>query len=242
VSSQQSRPDPAAPEHATVSSDGLLGGRYRLLSLIGSGASAKVYRANDTTLGREVAVKILHPGLAADGPFRRRFETEARHAAALNHPNLLAIYDWDDSNRVYIVTELLAGGSLREILDSGPPLTISQALLVGLEASQGLAHAHDEGFVHRDIKPANLLFNSAGRLSVADFGIARAVAEASWTEPEGALIGTARYAAPEQALGRGVDGRADVYALALTLIEAVTGEVPLVGSSPLATIFGVLGF
>ena len=218
-----------------MSSDGLLGGRYRLLSLIGSGASAKVYRANDTTLGREVAVKILHPGLAADGPFRRRFETEARHAAALNHPNLLAIYDWDDSNRVYIVTELLAGGSLREILDSGPPLTISQALLVGLEASQGLAHAHDEGFVHRDIKPANLLFNSAGRLSVADFGIARAVAEASWTEPEGALIGTARYAAPEQALGRGVDGRADVYALALTLIEAVTGEVPLVGSSPLAT-------
>jgi len=180
-------------------------------------------------------VKLLHPALATDGPFRRRFESEARHAASLNHPNLLAIYDWDDSSRVYIVTELLAGGSLRQVLDSGQTLSPSQALLVGLEAARGLAHAHQEGFVHRDIKPANLMFAAGGRLSIADFGIARAVAEASWTEPDGALIGTARYAAPEQALGRGVDGKADVYALALTLIEAASGEVPLVGSSPLAT-------
>lgn len=221
---------PAAADDAP-----LLSGRYRLLARIGTGASARVFEALDTSLGRHVAVKVLHPALAADGPFRRRFETEARHAAALSHPNLLAIYDWDDGNPVYIVTELLSGGSLRQVLDAGDRLSPSQALLVGLEAAQGLAHAHAEGFVHRDIKPANLMFASSGRLSIADFGIARAVAEASWTEPSGALIGTARYAAPEQALGRGVDGRADVYSLALTLIEAVTGDVPLIGDHPLAT-------
>lgn len=230
---------PAEPFRTDVadpsSTDRPLGGRYQLRSLIGTGASAEVYRAEDISLGRSVAVKILHAGLAADGPFRRRFESEARHAASLNHPNLLAIYDWAEDDRVYLVTELLEGGSLRQLLDHGHRLSPSQALLLGLQAARGLDHAHAEGFVHRDIKPANLMFTASGRLKIADFGISRAVAEASWTEPEGSLIGTARYAAPEQALGRGIDGRADVYALALTLIETVTGEVPMVGANPLAT-------
>lgn len=213
----------------------VLGGRYVLERLVGNGSSARVYTAIDRSLGRTVAVKLLHAGLASDGPFRRRFESEARHAASLNHPNLLAIYDWAEGERVYLVTELLGGGSLRALLDAGHQLTPSQAVLVGLQAGSGLAHAHGEGFVHRDIKPANLMFTDKGRLKIADFGISRAVAEASWTEPDGALIGTARYAAPEQALGRGVDGRADVYSLGLTLIEALTGAVPLVGANPLAT-------
>jgi serine/threonine protein kinase len=213
----------------------ILGGRYVLDRLVGQGTSARVYTATDRSLGRRVAVKLLHDGLAADGPFRRRFESEARHAASLNHPSLLAIYDWAEGEQVYLVTELLEGGSLRALLDSGHRLTPSQAVLIGLQAGSGLVHAHAEGFVHRDIKPANLMFTEKGRLKIADFGISRAVAEASWTEPDGALIGTARYAAPEQALGRGIDGRADVYALGLTLIEAVTGEVPLVGANPLAT-------
>lgn len=194
-----------------------------------------MYTATDRSLGRQVAIKLLHAGLAADGPFRRRFESEARHAASLNHPSLLAIYDWAEGEQVYLVTELLAGGSLRAMLDSGHLLSPSQAVLIGMQAGSGLDHAHGEGFVHRDIKPANLMFTAKGRLKIADFGISRAVAEASWTEPDGALIGTARYAAPEQALGRGIDGRADIYALALTLIEAITGEVPLVGANPLAT-------
>lgn len=213
----------------------VLGGRYVLDHLVGRGTSARVYTATDRSLGRRVAVKLLHDGLAADGPFRRRFESEARHAASLNHPSLLAIYDWAEDEQVYLITELLEGGSLRALLDSGERLTPSQVVLIGLQAGSGLAHAHAEGFVHRDIKPANLMFTDKGRLKIADFGISRAVAEASWTEPEGALIGTARYAAPEQALGRGIDGRADVYALGLTLIEALTGEVPLVGANPLAT-------
>ena len=244
-STETVRPDPARPHAAPSSpvSNGAtngaghraLGDRYELLGLIGVGSSAEVYRARDTSLGREVAVKVLHAGLAADGPFRRRFESEARHAASLGHPNVLSIFDWSDGAETYLVTELLAGGSLRHLLDQGSRLSPSQALLVGLQAGRGLSHAHTEGFVHRDIKPANLMFAADGRVSIADFGIARAVAESSWTEPSGALVGTARYAAPEQALGRGVDGRADVYALALTLIEAVTGEVPLVADSPLAT-------
>lgn len=213
----------------------VLGERYALTHLVGQGTSARVFTALDQSLGRRVAVKLLHSGLAADGPFRRRFESEARHAASLNHPSLLAIYDWAEGEQVYLVTELLEGGSLRALLDTGYRLTPSQAVLIGLQAGSGLDHAHAEGFVHRDIKPANLMFTGKGRLKIADFGISRAVAEASWTEPDGALIGTARYAAPEQALGRGIDGRADIYALALTLIEALTGEVPLVGANPLAT-------
>lgn len=213
----------------------VLGDRYALKQLVGQGTSARVYTATDRSLGRNVAIKLLHAGLAADGPFRRRFESEARHAASLNHPSLLAIYDWTEGEQVYLVTELLEGGSLRALLDEGHLLSPSQAVLIGLQAGGGLEHAHGEGFVHRDIKPANIMFTAKGRLKIADFGISRAVAEASWTEPEGALIGTARYAAPEQALGRGIDGRADIYSLALTLIEAVTGEVPLVGANPLAT-------
>ena len=212
------------------------GGRYRLVSSVGTGASARVYMAEDTSLRRQVAVKTLHPGLVADEQFRRRFLAEAQLAAQLSHPHVLAVYDWGEhDNEAYLVTELLAGGSLRDMLKAGSRLSSSQALLVGLHSAQGLAAAHERGLVHRDIKPANLLFDTHGRVRIADFGIARAVAEAAWTEPEGALIGTARYAAPEQAAGGEVDGRADVYSLALSLIEAVTGEVPLVSTTPIAT-------
>lgn len=213
----------------------VIGGRYLILGAVGTGASATVYLAEDQSLRRQVAVKLLHPALVGDPKFRRRFRAEAQAAAQMSHPHLMAVHDWGDEHEAYIVTELLSGGSLREIIDSEYRLSLSQALVVGLHASEGLAHAHERGFVHRDIKPANLLFGSDGRLRVADFGIARAVAEAAWTEPEGALIGTARYAAPEQAAGSNVDGRADVYSLALTLVEAVTGSVPLVEATPLAT-------
>lgn len=189
-----------------------------------------------------MAVKLLHAGLAADPRFARRFESEARSSAQLNHPHVLAVYDWSDTDPAYLVSELLEGGSLRSLLDGPDPgdkpgttLTPSQALMVGLQAAQGLAYAHERGFVHRDIKPANLLFGLDGRLRIADFGIARAVAEAAWTEPEGALVGTARYAAPEQASAQAVDGRADVYGLALSLVEAVTGEVPLTAPTALST-------
>lgn len=219
----------------------VLSGRYRLVSPIGTGASAHVFLAEDTRLGRRVAVKILHPALAGDPSFLRRFEAEARAAAALNHPHILAVYDWgEEGDGPYLVTEYLAGGSLRAMLDRGNRLTPSQALLVGLETVRGLDYAHRRGLVHRDIKPANLIFDGDARLRIADFGLARALAEAAWTEPSGVALGTARYAAPEQARGLAVDGKADVYALALVLVEAVTGRVPFAADTTVATLMSRL--
>ncbi|MDD9372142.1 MAG: protein kinase, partial [Acidimicrobiales bacterium] len=177
----------------------VLGGRYRLLSPLGAGASAQVYLADDVRLRRQVAVKVLHPALADDESFLRRFRAEAQSAASLSHPHLLAVFDWSgDDETPFLVTEYLSGGSLRALLDAGQRLSASQALVIGLEAARALDYAHRQGFVHRDIKPANLLFGADGRLHIADFGLARAIAEAGWTET-GAVLGTARYASPEQA-------------------------------------------
>ncbi len=219
----------------------VLGGRYRLLAPIGTGASAHVFLADDVRLRRRVAVKILHPALADDEAFLKRFRAEARAAAALNHPHVMAVYDWgEEADGPYLVSEYLGGGSLRAVLDRGRLLTPSQALMVGLEAGKALAYAHGRGLVHRDIKPANLLFDEEGRLRIADFGLARALAEAAWTEPVGAVLGTARYASPEQVKGVPVDGKADVYSLAIVLVEAVTGRVPFAAETTVATLVGRL--
>ncbi len=205
----------------------VVGGRYRLLRPIGSGASAHVYVAEDVRLRRSVAVKVLHPALTDDKSFLRRFQAEAQTVAALRHPSIVRVYDWgEDGEQAYLAMELLEGGSLRSLLDTGYRLSVSQVAAVGLDVASALSYAHSRGLVHRDIKPANLLFDEEGHASVADFGIARALAEASWTEPVGAMVGTARYAAPEQLRGLSLDGRADVYALALVLVEAATGSVP----------------
>ena len=168
----------------------VLGDRYRLLAPVGSGGSGHVFVADDVRLRRRVAVKMLHPALADDEAFLKRFRAEARAAAALNHPNVMAVYDWGEEDEgPYLVCEYLGGGSLRSVLDRGRRLSPSQALLVGLEAARGLDYAHRRGLVHRDIKPANLLFDVEGRLRIGDFGLARALAEAAWTEPIGAVLG-----------------------------------------------------
>ena len=169
----------------------VLGGRYRLLAPIGAGASAQVFLADDARLKRRVAVKLLHASLPGDEAFLRRFRAEAQAAAGLNHPNLLAVYDWGEDEVPFLVTEFLGGGSLRAMLDQGQRLSISQATLIGLEAARGLDYAHRRGFVHRDIKPANLLFDEDGRLRIADFGLARALAEAAVDR-----AGRARCSAP----------------------------------------------
>lgn len=220
----------------------VLAGRYRIESALGSGASAHVFGAWDTSLRRRVAIKVLHPALAGDSAFLRRFRAEAQAAASLTHPHVLAVHDWgDDETGPFLVLELCAGGSLRHVLDDGRRLIVAQALAVGTQAAEGLAYAHARGFVHRDVKPANLLFGEEGRLRVADFGLARALAEAAWTEPAGATLGTARYAAPEQAQGRTVTGAADVYSLALVLYEAVTGVVPFTTDTTLGTLMARVG-
>ena len=220
----------------------VIGGRYRLLAVVGAGASAQVFAADDTRLGRRVAVKLLHPALAGDATFLRKFQAEARLAASLNHRNVLHVYDWGDEDGIpYLVLEYLGGGSLRSLLDTGRLLSPQQAAAIGAEAAHGLAYAHRRGLVHRDVKPANLLFDDDGRLLVADFGLARALAEAAITEPLGAVMGTARYASPEQVEGRPVDDRTDVYSLALTLYESVTGRVPFAGETTVATLMARVG-
>jgi serine/threonine-protein kinase len=220
----------------------VLGKRYRLLSALGTGASAHVFLAEDVSLQRHVAVKVLLPGLASDESFLKRFGAEARSVASLNHPHVLRVFDWgEDADGPYLVLEYLGGGSLRDLLDRGIRLSHSQAAHLGTEVAQGLAYAHARGLVHRDIKPANLLFDEEGRVRVADFGVARALAEAAWTEPAGAMIGTARYISPEAAEGKAVDGRADVYSLALVLYEAVSGEVPFVTDTVMGTLMARVG-
>ncbi len=214
----------------------VLGGRYRLVALIGIGSSGEVYLADDTQLRRQVAVKVLHPGLAEDEVFLRRFRDEAQMAASLNHPNVVAVHDWGEDDVPFLVTEYLGGGSLRAMLDAEGTLTASQALLIGLEATRGLEYAHKRGVVQRDIKPGNLLFDSDGHVRIADFGLAKALAEASATDPTGTIQGTVRYASPEQAQGQRLDSKSDVYSLALVLVEAITGDVPFDADTPLGTL------
>ncbi len=204
----------------------IVGERYKLVRPIGRGASSQVYLAQDKTLDRQVAVKLLHAGLAGDERFLQRFRTEARRSAELSHQNIVTVYDWNDKDRPYIVTEYLAGGSLRAMIDAGNHLTPAQALVVGLGAAKGLEYAAKRGIVHRDIKPANLLFDGDGQVRIADFGLAFALSEAGMTQQDGELLGTVRYASPEQARGASLTQKSDVYSLGLSIIEAVTGEVP----------------
>lgn len=220
----------------------VLGDRYRLLRPIGVGASAHVYAAEDVRLKRRVAVKVLHPALAGEEAFLRRFRRESQAVASLRHPNILRVYDWgQDDGSPYLVMELLEGGSLRSMLDRGARLSPAQAAAIGADTARALDYAHRQGIVHRDIKPANLIFDDEGRVSVADFGLARALAEATWTEPAGAVVGTARYASPELVRGEHLDSKADVYSLALVLIEAITGDVPFVADTPFGTLMARVG-
>ncbi len=211
----------------------VLAGRYLLHGAIGTGASGRVYVAEDTRLRRRVAVKVLHAALAEDSAFLRRFRAEAQLAASLHHPHIVTVHDWGEDEVPFMVLELLEGGSLRGMLDHGTELTVPQAAHVSRDVASALEYAHARGVLHRDIKPANLLFDEHGIVRVADFGLARALAEASWTEPAGAVFGTARYASPEQAQGVQLDGRSDLYSLALVLVEAVTGALPFTADTTL---------
>jgi len=225
-----SRPTTVNGMSGSLSSDLLpgrvLSGRYLLHGAIGTGASGRVYVADDQRLRRKVAVKVLHAALADDAAFLRRFRAEAQLAASLRHANIVTVYDWGDDEVPFMVLELLEGGSLRSMLDQGTLLTLPQAARIGRDVASALEYAHARDVLHRDVKPANLLFDEHGVVRVADFGLARALAEASWTEPAGGMLGTARYASPEQATGVQLDARSDLYSLALVLVESVTGRVP----------------
>lgn len=219
-----------------LSSGALLGGRYRLIAEIGRGGMASVHRAHDEVLDREVAVKVLHPRLAADPAFRDRFQREARAAARLSHPNVVTVHDCgQEGERAWLVMELVEGDSLRDVLDIRGRVAPGEALSLLGPAAAGLAAAHGAGMVHLDIKPENVLYGQDGTVRVTDFGLARAAATATVTFDTGMIVGSPHYLSPEAVEGESLDARSDVYALGVVLFECLTGRPPFRRDTLLAT-------
>ena len=209
----------------------VLGGRYVLGEVLGTGGMAAVWRARDEVLGREVAVKVLSPQFAADPGFLARFEREARHAAGLSHPRLVTVFDCGvDGDMPFIVMELIAGRTLRQVLDEAGMLPPGEAVRVAAAVCEALEVAHAAGVVHRDIKPANIVLAAGGEVKVLDFGIARAEGGSGGTRTLG-VLGTAAYLSPEQASGRPAGPQADLYSLGCVLFEMLTGAPPFAADS-----------
>src|SRR3954452_7588896 len=204
-------------------------GPYEIQSALGAGGMGEVYRARDTRLQRDVALKILPESFAREGDRLHRFEQEARAVAALNHPNILAIFDTGQQNgSPYLVSELLEGETLRTVLDGGV-LPQRKTIEYGVQIAQGLAAAHEKGIVHRDLKPENVFITKDGRAKILDFGLAK-LTQRPTVEPDGrtmtgaatavgVVMGTASYMAPEQVRGETVDARTDIFALGTVLFE-----------------------
>lgn len=232
------------PDASPLGTDSKLGGgRYRLVRLLAQGGMAAVWEGHDEILARAVAVKILHPHLAADQSFLERFRQEAVAAARLSHPNVVATYDagMAGTGTAFIVMELVRGRTLRQYLGEHGALPFPLASGIGLQIADALAHAHAAGLVHRDIKPANVLLEDAEvgdvpRAKVTDFGIAKAAeglgADLTRT---GTVLGTPKYLSPEQIEGTEPDARTDLYALGVVLFEMLTGRPPFTGATDMAT-------
>jgi serine/threonine-protein kinase len=213
-----------------VTRDTIIDSRYRVLGRLGSGGMSEVYCAEDQQLGRKVALKVLAPRFAEDHEFVERFRREASSAAALQHPNIVGIYDrgeWDGT--YYIAMEFLDGRSLKDLVRERGPLPPGFAADIVVQVLKALRFAHRRGVVHRDIKPHNVILDEEGRAKVTDFGIARA--GASDITETGSIMGTAQYLSPEQAQGQRVDARSDLYAVGVLLYELLTGRPPFEGDS-----------
>jgi len=209
----------------------ILAERYELEERLGAGGMASVYRGTDRLLDRTVAVKVLDRALGRDPEFVERFRREARAAAGLSHPGTVAVYDTgEDEGRRFIVMELIEGETLADLLAREAPLDPGRAALLGAEILDALSAAHDRGLVHRDVKPGNVLLTPDGEPKVTDFGIARAAASETLTMGS-KVLGTAAYLAPEQARGRRVDARCDLYAMGCVLYEMLAGAPPFRGES-----------
>jgi len=211
-----------------------LDGRYHVLERIAAGGMGEVFRAHDAVLAREVAVKVLHRSLSSDQGFVERFRREARAAATLNHPNIVAVYDWGAVDGIYyMVMEYVRGRSVRELLNAGGRLAPAQAADILRQTLAALEHAHAKGIVHRDLKPENILITTDGVVKLTDLGLARAFADAKNTRA-GAVTGTVQYLAPEQIRGEPADPRSDLYSLGIVAYELLTGELPYTGETPMA--------
>jgi predicted Ser/Thr protein kinase len=214
--------------------DRLLSDRYRLESTLGEGGMARVFKGTDQVLGRPVAVKVLAGRYAGDDQFVTRFRREAQAAAALNHPNVVSVFDTGDDGRDhYIVMEFVEGETLAHLLRREGRVDPDRAGRIAEEVATALQAAHDRGLVHRDVKPGNVMIDRDGRVKVMDFGIARAAADDTLTQT-GAVLGTAAYLSPEQARGDRVDARSDLYSLGSVLYEMLSGRPPFTGDSPVS--------
>jgi Tol biopolymer transport system component len=230
-------------------------GPYEIVSPIGSGGMGDVYRARDTRLAREVAVKVLPARLARDEERQRRFEVEARAASTLSHPNIVAVHDIGSHDGApYVVQELLEGETLRERLDEGPPPT-RKALEYAIQIARGLAAAHERGIVHRDLKPANIYITRDGLVKILDFGLAKLIHDDTGAAGDadgaglatmtrgttaGSVLGTVGYMSPEQAHGQGADHRSDIFAFGTVLYEMLTGRRAFRGESAVATMSAII--
>ena len=224
-------------------------GPYEVIAPVGEGGMGEVYRARDSRLGRDVAIKVL-PAAVSDAPDRlRRFEQEARAASALNHPNVLVVHDiGQHEGAPYVVSELLDGATLREQL-TGAPLPASKVAGYGVEIARGLAAAHDRGIVHRDIKPENLFITRDGRVKILDFGVAKVLQPDTELPADtrtyqgteaGVVIGTVGYMSPEQVRGEPVDARSDIFSLGVVLYEMLAGRRPFARGSKVETLNAIL--
>jgi serine/threonine-protein kinase len=215
----------------------MLGGRYRIEGRLGAGGMAEVFRGFDTVLNRHVAIKILAPQYARDVSFVDRFRREAQAAARLNHPNVVAVYDsGSDDGTHFIVMEFVEGRTLADFLAKGGKLAPAKATEIAERIADALQAAHAQGVIHRDVKSANVMVTREGTVKVMDFGIAR-MAEGDNVTQTAAVLGTASYLSPEQAQGRPVDARSDIYSLGVVLYEMLTGGVPFVGDTAVAVAY-----
>ena len=210
-------------------------GPYEILSVLGAGGMGEVYRARDSRLRRDVAIKVLPAAFAADPDRLRRFEQEARASAALNHPNILVVHDVGaEAGTTFVVSELLEGQTLRDALQHGA-LAVRKAIDYSVQIAHGLAAAHELGIVHRDLKPENLFATGDGRVKILDFGLAKLIEPAAWgagassvatapgsTSP-GVIVGTLGYMAPEQIQGHPIDARTDIFAFGCVMYEMFSG-------------------
>ena len=217
----------------------VLGGRYTVGPMIGTGGMADVYSAHDARLNRDVAIKILRSDLARDPAFVARFRKEALAAAGLNHPGIVAVYDsGEDGTDSYIVMELVKGHTLRELLQGHTSIAPDTALKLTAGILEALEYSHSQGIIHRDIKPGNIMITTDGEIKVMDFGIARALADIGATMTNTwNVVGTAQYLSPEQATGETADARSDIYSVGCVLYELLSGQAPFTGDTPVSIAF-----